>query len=139
MTIIRSNEPIARKEHHCMFCGGVIQRGEQYDRYTIVDGDIYDFVSHIHCMNLTWMLDIDEYNEGISDYDFKCAIQDYVREHHPDWDYKNIAYCAKMIYDEIDGPAKLKSYQTVLRDVANSMNKHIEEYKKALEKLNSNE
>lgn len=118
METIRSTTPVARKEHRCMFCGGVIQRGEQYSRSTIVDGDIYDWVAHKHCMVLTWMLDMDEYNEGLYSNDFKYAIQDYVVEHHPDWNYRNIADCSKRIYDELNRDEKTQQICDLPKEVA---------------------
>lgn len=129
METIRSIEPVARKEHRCMFCGGVIQRGEQYSRSTIVDGDIYDWVAHKNCMGLTWMMDMDEYNEGLYPDEFKCAIQDYVVEHHPDWDHMDIAGCAKRIYDELNGDKKLQEIRDLLKEVSDRMEQTIDKYK----------
>ena len=37
MEINKSSQPIARKEHRCMFCGGIIKKGEMYNRYTCID------------------------------------------------------------------------------------------------------
>ena len=45
MKVLRLIKPIANKEHKCMFCGGIIKKGEQYERQTnINDGSIYDWV-----------------------------------------------------------------------------------------------
>lgn len=97
-----------------MFCGGVIQRGEQYSRSTIVDGDIYDWVAHRHCMGLTWMLDMRDDGDGITVDIFENYVQDYVVEHHPDWDHMDIAGCAKRIYDELNRDKKLQEIRDLL-------------------------
>lgn len=87
-----------------MFCGGVIRCGERYIRATIVDGDIYDWVSHLHCECLTRLLDMYDYDDGITTDAFETYIQEYVVEHHkndPDWNYMDIERSAKMIFDEL--------------------------------------
>ena len=41
MEVLRNITPVARKEHRCEFCGGVIHVGEKYNRQTnVYDGSI---------------------------------------------------------------------------------------------------
>lgn len=46
-------EPIARKNHVCSLCNGVIQTGEQYVRFSgRYDGQMFDYKHHIVCDKL---------------------------------------------------------------------------------------
>lgn len=102
MEVIKDKNVTAKKSHRCMLCGGVIEKGEKYNRQTIVyDGDIYDCICHIHCVSLMSLLDMEDYGDGINENDFVGYVQDYVKDNHPDWDYKNVAECAKRIYEEL--------------------------------------
>lgn len=101
MDILSDKIVTARKKHRCMLCGGVIEKGEKYNRATIIDGDIYDFICHKHCKALMSLLDMEDDGDGINENDFTIYVQDYVTDKHPDWDYKNIAECAKRIYEEL--------------------------------------
>ena len=86
MKVLRLIKPIANKEHKCMFCGGIINKGEQYERQTnISDGSIYDWVSHRHCSILASKLDMyDDYDEGLDKDGFCERINDYVYDNHID-------------------------------------------------------
>lgn len=95
-----------------MFCNGVIEVGETYDRQTIAaDGRVYDFVYHKHCGELANMLDMydDCYDEGINDNDFECYLGDYVYYNHKgekEWEEAKTNVLAKMIYNEIKSKEK---------------------------------
>ena len=77
MKILKLREPIAKKEHKCMLCGGVINKGEQYKRQTcIYNGSIYDLVCHSHCSFLASKLDMYDYcDDGLDGEAFKENIR----------------------------------------------------------------
>ena len=85
MKVLRLIKPIANKEHKCMLCGGIIKKGEQYERQTnINDGYIYDWVCHRHCSILASKLDMYDYDEGLDKDGFCERINDYVYDNHID-------------------------------------------------------
>ena len=96
---INRRNPIARKQHKCNFCGGIIEKGEKYDNATLeFDGTVYTWKSHLHCLNIA------------SEYDFDTWIKDYVHDNHYDdeiddicveWQNKSIPELAKMIDKEL--------------------------------------
>ena len=64
LEILKENNPVAKKDHVCQFCGGVIKEGERYNRATIsYNGDVYDWKSHLHCLELTVNLDMNRFCE----------------------------------------------------------------------------
>lgn len=89
---LHATTPTAKKEHTCSFCGGVIPVGERYNRDTMTyDGHIYEWVSHMHCMEMLRALDIEPYDEGVDQSTFCEAIDDYVYRNHYDDDADDIA------------------------------------------------
>lgn len=72
MKVLRDKTPVARKEHRCNFCGGVISVGEKYNRQTnVYDGRVDDWVSHCECSKLACELDMfDDCDEGLDDDGF---------------------------------------------------------------------
>lgn len=87
MMQLKQLHPIARKEHICMFCGGIIEKGEKYDLQTNVDsGYIYDWITHDKCSRVASELGMyDDLNtDGITDEDFRDNIQSYVYNNHYD-------------------------------------------------------
>jgi len=88
MESLSKSKPIAKKEHRCDFCGGIIRVGERYEKQTIVDGCIYDFKTHESCEKVAIELDMyDDYyccDDGLSGEEFEENINEYVREHHYD-------------------------------------------------------
>ena len=84
MDILKKTKPISRKEHRCEFCGGIIKVGEGYERTTIADECVYDFVCHCHCAAIANMLDMyyDCYDEGLSSDAFQENIIEYIRVNH---------------------------------------------------------
>lgn len=102
METLKDRNVTARKQYRCMFCGGIIEKGEEYNRQTVVnDGDIYDCICHKHCISLISLLDMDDYGEGYTDDIFVEYVQEYVKDKHPEWDYRNIYECARKIYEEL--------------------------------------
>lgn len=114
MQILKETKPKAKKQHICMFCNGIIEVGEKYNRQTIVaDGDLYDFIYHSHCGELATMLDMydDCYDEGINDNDFENYLQDYVYDKHKgekEWEDVKPSVLAKMIYEELKSKEEAK-------------------------------
>lgn len=103
MDILRDTNVVAKKHHKCMLCGGIIEKGEKYNRQTIVyDGDIYDCICHVHCVSLISLLKMDDCGDYIYEDTFVDCIREYTKENHPDWDYMNVAECAKKIYEELN-------------------------------------
>ena len=52
--LLKDLYPVARKEHKCMLCGGIIHPGEKYHRQTLVyDGNPYDWVEDMDCHKAT--------------------------------------------------------------------------------------
>ena len=113
MKVLRNETPVARKEHRCNFCGGVISVGEKYNRQTnVYDGCVYDWVSHCECSKLACELDMfDDCDEGLDDDGFIDRLNQYVYDNHYD--------------DKIDDIAKdwqLPRYELV-KKVLNELNK----------------
>lgn len=106
LEILKENNPVAKKDHVCQFCGGVIKEGERYNRATIsYNGDVYDWKSHLHCLELTAALDMNQYCEdcGLTEEGFKDAISDYIQDNHLGdfkWGAMSTSERAKAIYDE---------------------------------------
>lgn len=78
METLRKSNPIAHKEHKCMWCGGIINKGEKYERSThVYEGQIYDWVNHISCRLLSYALEMWDYvDEGLSSEDFYNFVCD---------------------------------------------------------------
>ena len=77
MNTLKETRPVANKEHTCNWCGGKIVKGEKYNRQTILfDGRIYDWVSHLDCLELTGLLDMFDYDygDGINDEKGLCDL-----------------------------------------------------------------
>ena len=114
-TVLKQIYPIARKEHQCFFCGGIINKGEKYFRQSVeCDGSVDDITTHINCDKLADKLKMyDEYgsyDEGLSSDGFAEAIYDYVKEYHkdpelkfgilPEWDLP-FEELVKKVYNEV--------------------------------------
>ena len=91
--ILRTTEPIAHKEHTCMWCNGKINVGEKYKRTTIVyNGDLYDWTEHKHCGEVAYKLDMFDYeDDDLNDESFRATLADYVYEKHYDDKIDDIA------------------------------------------------
>ena len=101
MKVLRDKTPVARKEHRCNFCGGVISVGEKYNRQTnVYDGCVYDWVSHCECSKLACELDMfDDCDEGLDDDGFIDNLNQYVYDNHYD--------------DKIDEDWQLSCYELI--------------------------
>lgn len=88
MKVLRDKTPVARKEHRCNFCGGVISVGEKYNRQT----NVYDWVSHCECSKLACELDMyNDCDEGLDDDEFIDNLNQYVYDNHYDDKIDDIA------------------------------------------------
>lgn len=109
--ILCTHQPIARKEHHCDYCDGIIHKGEKYERSAVkFDGEVYTWKSHLYCSSLARK--IEPIDEGVGEEDFEIWIDEYVHENHCDdklddialeWKNKSYQELAKMIYNELKG------------------------------------
>lgn len=103
MDILKEETPIARKEYSCDYCGGIIKIGEKYNRATIKNDYIYDWVSHLHCYDLTGMIDTMWLcdNDGLTSDDFKENINGYVYDNHYDDSIDDIAKEWQLPFSEL--------------------------------------
>lgn len=109
MEELSRTQPIARKQHRCDFCAGIIEKGEKYDHSTYSsNGSVYTWKSHLHCLALTSEMDCNE--DGISSDDFEEWVHEYVHDNHYDnelddvsekWRDQSVSELAKIIYNEI--------------------------------------
>lgn len=93
MNTLKETRPVANKEHTCNWCGGKIVKGEKYNRQTnLFDGRIYDWVSHLDCLELTGLLNMFDYDygDGINEDIFKECVEEYIYEHHYNKDKEDI-------------------------------------------------
>lgn len=88
MTILKETKPVARKEHRCMFCYGIIHKGQKYLRQTnVVDGIVGDWVCHQECQDVAKalnMYDDCDPDYGLSDEMFNESINQYIYDEHYD-------------------------------------------------------
>lgn len=78
---IKELHPVARKPHRCDWCGGIIEKGEQYVRHTLKyeNEPPYDWCSHKDCDEIVGVLDMSQVcadNDGISADDFSEIVSD---------------------------------------------------------------
>ena len=115
MQEIKSKNPIAKKEHICNWCGSKITIGEKYNRETILlDGRIYDWVSHLDCLELTGLLNMYDYDygEGINEDIFQECVNEYIYTNHFDDDADDI----EKEWDNISMHEKVKRIIKELRE-----------------------
>jgi hypothetical protein len=115
--VMKRETPKARIKHRCSWCSGVIEKGEVYDKQTILlDGRFYDWKSHKLCMKIVSFLDMYSYDDGygVGRDDFVDAITEYhyeevgqyvardetlEYEYETDWD-EAYAYVVKRMRDK---------------------------------------
>jgi len=67
----------ARVEHICNYCGGIIKKGESYQwSKHVMDGNIYEWKAHNHCLALVLLLDMQSDGDGIDEETFYEAVND---------------------------------------------------------------
>lgn len=47
--LLKETYPVARKEHRCGICGGIIEKGEKYVSQHCKMDYVYTFKMHTHC------------------------------------------------------------------------------------------
>lgn len=55
VTMLADDWPVARVEHRCSLCGGVIAPGDRYRRQRYVDDDPYTLKTHGLCDAAYWV------------------------------------------------------------------------------------
>ncbi len=72
MEILSISKHIAKKEHKCNFCHGIIKIGEKYGYQALKDGGIfYTWKSHLKCDAIASELNMyDSCDDGLTDGDF---------------------------------------------------------------------
>ncbi len=80
MEIIESGKHIARKEHICNFCGGVINIGEEYEyQKNKFDNEFYTWKTHLKCSDIANELNMyDDCDEGLTADDFSEYISEAI-------------------------------------------------------------
>jgi hypothetical protein len=76
VTVLKDATVVARKQHRCDLCDGIIEKGEKYQYSNVIYEDEGFSVSHIHshCIELNDRLDL-------SLMDFEEAVYAYCSEH----------------------------------------------------------
>lgn len=78
--VLQTKERVARKEHHCNYCGEKIKKDEKYEWSKLTNGDyLYEWKSHHKCnyvANKLWeFIDPDE---GMSEVEFKDGCVEFM-------------------------------------------------------------
>ncbi len=87
--VLSQSHPTARKEHRCMYCGGVIHKGEKYQRSTnLYNGTVYDWVTHDKCEEIAELLDMYRrtWDDGLTADGFGEFVWDAICDFFPDSD-----------------------------------------------------
>lgn len=92
-----------------MFCGGVIEVGEKYQRNTIVnDGEIYDFICHDECDEVACKLEMYAetcYDDGVTAEYFRDRVFEYCDEtYHGEFNKLTYHEKVKKILEDWDKP-----------------------------------
>lgn len=102
--VLKNIQPIAKKEHKCVFCGGSINIGQKYDKQTCVyDGIVYDWKTHSECSQVAHKLDMYDGcdDEGLNDEQFIDSLNQYVYDNHYDEALDDIAKDWQLPYHEL--------------------------------------
>lgn len=78
MDVLDAHIRIARKEHKCNYCCGIIKIGEKYDWSKFSNyGEIYEWKAHLSCCDIASELDMaDSSDDGITKERFMRIIDD---------------------------------------------------------------
>lgn len=77
---MKITNPIARKEHTCNYCKGIIQIGQRYVRGIYFNKRLYEWKAHAYCENLAVHI-ANYYNEEITEHDFRNYIKEAMYGH----------------------------------------------------------
>ena len=100
---------IARKEHYCNYCGGLIKIGEKYRTSTLKYDTIYTWKSHLKCSELHSLLNM-EGDEGVTYEDFHEYIEEEFRYLNSD-KLDNFDFIIPPFFDQLEFVYKAKKYQ----------------------------
>ena len=104
VSVLKTNRPIARKEHKCQYCECKINIGERYEVATCCfEGTIYDWKSHCDCADVSSALKMYDNcdDQGLGEESFHEFIDEYVYEKHYDSDLEDIAKDWQLPYNEL--------------------------------------
>lgn len=77
MDIISTSQQVAKKDHKCSYCDGVIPKGENYRRAVLKYDNLYVWKSHHRCDNIVSKLRMhDNCDEGVTQDDFYEIIKE---------------------------------------------------------------
>lgn len=77
---MKITNPIARKEHTCNYCRGIMQIGQRYMRGIYFSKGLYEWKAHTYWENLAVRL-ANYYNEEITKHDFKNYVKEAMYSH----------------------------------------------------------
>ena len=87
LEILSTSKPKAAIEHICDYCGGIINKGEIYNKANLkYDGEFYTWKNHIKCGNLANDLNMfdDLWTDGLTSEDFGDNVQDFLNNNLPE-------------------------------------------------------
>ena len=107
MTQLDSKQRLAKKEHICNFCGGVIQKRELYDwQKLIYDEHLYVWKSHISCSDIMLKLNMqDECDEGVTEEDFHEFIKEeyrYIMQENHREEYESASFIYPSFFEQLE-------------------------------------
>jgi hypothetical protein len=103
METLSYKEVKARKEHQCNFCKGTIKKNEVYNNSSYADaGECWTWKSHLSCMKLTRLLDMEDDGEGITHDCFYGNVSGYYYENVADnGEYISLAKMTEYAVNEL--------------------------------------
>ncbi len=98
---LSTSKPKARKKHTCMWCGGIIEKGEIYDKANLkYDDYLYTWKNHLKCSELCSSLDMCHDGEGITDDIFMEYVQEYIRENMSEDEWEEFDLYGEEVVDK---------------------------------------
>ena len=81
-TVLAEKKRIARKQHKCDYCGGVIEIGEEYSWAKLHYDSLYEWKTHLRCDKLANDLDMFDIcdDEGLTSDCFSDCVCDAVND-----------------------------------------------------------
>ena len=80
MEIISSSQPKANKNHECMWCKGIIKKGEIYDKHVCKHDYIYTWKNHLKCSAVYNQLNMvnGDWEDGIDSDSFMKYVYEFL-------------------------------------------------------------